>query len=126
MNTKILISTLTFVTLVPFVAMAECERPWPVPIPDAESATKEQMLEAQTVVKEYLAVAEAYLACLDEEAAAIQVDEQDWDAAQEAAMQKKILDRRYNAASDEMLVVAERYNQTVRAYKAREEPPADQ
>ena len=88
-------------------------------IPDGKSASKEDMLEAQKAVKTYMADADAYLICLEEEAAAVQVDPEDKEAIQVAMEEQAIRTRRHNAMVDEMHLLAERFNQTVRAYKNR-------
>lgn len=119
MKTERLIPTIIFAVLLPLAAAAECERPWPVEVPDGATASKEEMLEAQKAVKDYLARADEYLLCLEEEEAAVKVDAEDPEAVQAAAEEKVVRARRHNAAVDEMEQVAEQFNQTVRAYKAR-------
>lgn len=78
------------------------------------------MLEGQRGVKTYVAAMEVYLECIvDEEKAAIasMQDIQPEDEQQRAdAMNKK-----YNAAVDEMERLAAQFNAEVQAYKARED-----
>ena len=109
--------------LITFSALSEeseCERPWPVLIPE-ETPNKEQLLEMQRKVKAYLAAAEAYLACNEEEQAAIQVDPNDSESVAYGQEQLDILLRRYNNTVDEMHVVGENFNEKVRAYKAAQD-----
>ncbi len=105
--------------LISVSVQAECDRPWPVDVPDGKTADKEEMLQAQRAIKAYMAEADAYLMCLEEEEAAVQVDPNDEEALQEAMEAQAIRTRRHNAMVDEMHLIAERYNQTVRAYKNR-------
>ena len=87
-------------------------------IPNGGTATKEDMLEGQRGVKTYVAAMEVYLECIvDEEKAAMAAmeDMQPEDEQQRAdAMNKK-----YNAAVDEMERLAAQFNAEVQAYKAK-------
>ena len=90
-------------------ASAECSTPDPASIPDGAKATSEEMVEAQTYVKQYIAEMELYLVCLDEEAAALEeppTEEQSQSHTQ-----------RHNTAVDSMEAVAAQFNEQVRAYK---------
>ena len=82
-------------------------------IPDGNTATSEQMLGAQRLVKAYVQTMEEYLACLDTEVAAL------GDEATEAHL--LIRDKRHNAAVEAMEAVAGDFNYAVRVYKARTE-----
>lgn len=77
------------------------------------------MLEGQRGVKTYVAAMEVYLECIIEEekiAIAVIEDIQPEDEQQRAdAMNKK-----YNAAVDEMERLAAQFNAEVQAYKAKE------
>lgn len=88
-------------------------------IPNGGTATKEDMLEGQRGVKTYVAAMEVYLECIvDEEKAAMAAmeDMQPEDEQQRAdAMNKK-----YNAAVDEMERLAAQFNAEVQAYKAKD------
>lgn len=111
--------------LVSLCAAAECDKPWPVDVPDGEKATKEEMIETQKAIKAYLADADAYLICLEEEGRAVKVDPEDKDAIQEAMEDQAIRTRRHNAMVDEMHMIAERFNRTVRAYRERQPSKVD-
>lgn len=90
-------------------AAAECTPPAEVEIPDGRTATLEQMLEAQTAVRAYLADMEVFLACINEE-----VEAQPEDTPQEVAA---ALIERHNAAVTEMETVAARFNEQRIAYQ---------
>ena len=102
-------------------AHAACTYPRPPQrLPDGNTATKAEMIEAQRVVKKYDADINAYLACLKLE------HEQQF--AKDAAMteeQKKYMARlqvqKHNAAIDELESVASRFNEQVQVFNARNE-----
>ncbi|MFT5500739.1 MAG: hypothetical protein ACI88G_000872 [Woeseiaceae bacterium] len=116
---KILIKIICTVSVL-FAAQSAfaCDYPDRVLIPNGGTATKEDMLEGQRGVKTYVAAMEVYLECIvDEEKAAVTAMEnmQPEDEQQRAdAMNKK-----YNAAVDEMERLAAQFNAEVQAYKAK-------
>lgn len=89
-----------------------CEYPRSPALPDGETATQEQMFEAQRSVRSYVAAAEAYLACLE----AAEADPENPVTPKQAEINVK----RYNAMVDEMHRVSDQYNIAVRIYKARQ------
>lgn len=103
-------------------AHAACSYPRPpAKLPDGNTATMEEMMEAQKAVKKYDADINAYVACLK-----LEHDKQlseDGDALTDD--QKKYMARlqvqKHNAAIDELESVAARFNEQVKAYKARNE-----
>lgn len=97
-----------------------CEYPQRADVPNGATATKEDMLAGQTAVKEYVTAMESYLACIDQEekdtlASLAELSDEE-KASREAAFTKK-----YNAAVEEMQLVAAQFNEEVRTYKARSE-----
>ena len=98
----------------------ECDRPWPVMIPE-ETPDKDTMLELQGKVKDYLAAAEAYLACNEEAQGNIVLDPSDPESVAAAQDELDKLLRRFNNTVDEMHVVGENFNEQVRAYKAAQD-----
>lgn len=93
-----------------------CDYPRKPDLPIGSKATKEDMLNGQRSVKDYMASMEAYLACIDkeeQETLATLGDLSDEEKVnREAALTKK-----YNAAVQEMELVAARFNEQVRDYK---------
>jgi hypothetical protein len=77
------------------------------------------MLEGQRGVKEFVAAIELYLECIvDEEKmdrAAIEVI-----SAEDEQQREDLLNKKYNAAVDEMERLAAQFNVEVQAYKAKE------
>ena len=91
-------------------AQQDCERPWPVEVPEV-AVSKDEVLAAQKKVKQYLKDAEAYLACND--AAQKELPPEEATTAQTM----RILTGLYNNTVGEMEVVAEQFNVLVRKYK---------
>lgn len=95
-----------------------CDYPDRADVPDGSTATKEEMIDGQRGVKAYMSAMEEYLSC-------IEAAEQDTVAGggdlDETTKQQRIemYNKKYNAAVDEMNLVAEEFNLQVRAYKDR-------
>ena len=97
-------------------AAAACENPTMVAIPDGQTATMGQLLDAQGQVKTYMAAMEEYLACLSQELEA---------AGDDAPAEfKSLMVTRHNTAVSEMETVAADFNTQVQAYKAANPQPA--
>lgn len=92
-------------------AVAACEYPADVALPDGAKSSEAEMNAGAAVVKKYIAEMEGYLACLDAEEAALPVEEQ---TPETKAMHIK----RHNAAVDAMEATAGRFNEQIKAYKA--------
>jgi hypothetical protein len=93
-----------------------CENPSMVPMPDGQTSTREQMLDAQTKVKGYMAAMEEYRACLNDELEA---------AGEDAPAEfKSLMITRHNAAVTEMESVASAFNDQLRAFRAANPEPA--
>lgn len=99
-------------------AAIACDYPQRATIPNGDTATKDDMLAGQRSVKAYMAAMEEYLTCIEREesetlAQMSELSEED-KTARSAALTKK-----HNAAVEEMEIIAARFNEAVRAYKAR-------
>jgi hypothetical protein len=92
-------------------AWAACEYPADVKIPDGKKATEDEISAASSAVKTYLGEMDAYMTCLDADAAALPVEQQTPEA-------KALHVKRYNAAVDAMEVTAGKFNEQLRAFKA--------
>ena len=95
-----------------------CDYPKRVKIPNGTTATKEDMLQGQRDVKQFVSAMEVYLTCIvDEEKSARAVIE---DLSAEMEQQREdMLNKKYNAAVDEMERVAAQFNVEVQAYRAK-------
>lgn len=96
-----------------------CEYPDRVMIPNGTTATKEDMLEGQRGVKKFVTAMDLYLECIiDEEKMARALVE---DLSPDDEQQREdLLNKKYNAAVDEMERLAAQFNVEVQAYKAKE------
>ena len=95
-----------------------CDYPHRADVPDGSTATKEEMIAGQRGIKSYMSAMEAYLSCIEaaEQETVAATDEIDVDAKQQRI---DMYNKKYNAAVDEMNLVAEEFNMQVRAYKER-------
>src|SRR5690606_24765343 len=103
------------------IAAAECVYPKaPASVPDGKTATEEEMLAGMRAVKEYNAQVTAYLSCLDMQMQT-DISNAGADASPETISQIKAINaKRHNAAVEELEAHAARFNEQVKAYKARE------
>lgn len=113
--TKPLVATLFLLCAAPILA---CDYPVKITVPNGVAATKEEMLEGQKAVKQYVADMEAYLECIvaEEQASRAEMDNLDAETEQQ---REDMLNKKYNAAVEEMETIAAAFNSEVQAYKAR-------
>jgi len=97
-----------------------CDYPSRVLIPNGSTATKDDMLNGQRNVKTYVAAMEVYLECIvDKEKMAIGLLD---DLEPEEEQQREdMMNKKYNAAVDEMERLAAQFNAEVQAYKAKDD-----
>jgi len=93
-----------------------CDYPPRVDMPDGATAGKEAMIAGQKDVKAYMAAMDEYLVCIegDEASAVISLGDTDKDSKRQRA---EMFNKKYNAAVEQMNLVAEEFNIQVRAYK---------
>lgn len=97
-----------------------CDYPSRVLIPNGSTATKDDMLNGQRNVKTYVAAMEVYLECIvDQEKMAIgSLDDLE---PEEEQQREDMMNKKYNAAVDEMERIAAQFNAEVQAYKAKDD-----
>ena len=95
-----------------------CEYPERVLIPNGSTATKEEMITGQSGVKKYVADMEIYLQCIQDEERAAREAMTDLKPEDEQE-REDMLNKKYNAAVDEMERVAAQFNAEVQAYRAQ-------
>jgi hypothetical protein len=104
-------------------AQADCTYPRaPDAVPDGNTASKEEMIAAKNEVSRYNTEMNAYLDCLKLEInAATPKDPSKLskDDRAKAEQQEKILTQKNNAAVDELQAVVGRFNDQLKAYKAK-------
>jgi len=86
-------------------------------IADGATATEAQMIDSQKALKEYLALGNEFLACIDKEEAALSTKTD--ITPEQAAEHKARLTQTYNAVVDDMNAVAESFNTSLRAFKSK-------
>jgi hypothetical protein len=107
-------------------AYADCSYPTPPDhLPDGNTATLQEMVEAQKAVKEYDKAINAYVACIQLErndaigkvAKAGETPTPEQKKAMEDMERVEV--QKHNAAIDQLQSVADRFNEQVRVYKAK-------
>ena len=105
-------------------ANADCSYPAaPGKFPDGNVATKEEMLAAKKLVTQYNTDIDTYLGCLKSEYDAKLADSADATKAQKEKMASD-LTTKSDAAVKEVTDVTDRFNEQLRAWKAKNQPPA--
>jgi hypothetical protein len=103
-------------------AYAACTYPTePTDIPDGNTATLEQMVAAQKSVKEFDAAIGAYTACLKLEHEAALAKSPDLSEGKKKELDR-MLQQKHDAAIAADEALAARFNEQVRAYKAKSAP----
>jgi hypothetical protein len=101
---------------------AACDYPIaPGKFPDGTQATKEEMLTAKHAVEKYNSDIEVYLGCIKTEFDAKLAAQTDATADQKAEMER-VQSQKHNAAVEEVTAVAARFNEQLRAWKAKNMP----
>ncbi|HXY76173.1 MAG TPA: hypothetical protein VEH54_04635 [Steroidobacteraceae bacterium] len=117
---KALFAMLGTAALAAGTAYADCQYPpAPTKLPDGATATLDEMLAGQKEVKAYDKAINEYVGCIDKE-----LDDQITKAGdtlkpQQILDMKKVEAQKHNAAIDQLQSVADRFNEQVKAYKAR-------
>ena len=93
-----------------------CDYPQRANIIDGATATKDAMIASQKSVRAYMATMDEYLTCLEteEKDAVAYLDSPD---SSDQQRREDMLAKKYNAAVEEMEIVAAEFNEQVRAYK---------
>lgn len=95
-----------------------CDYPDRADIPNGGTASKDEMLAGQRSVKSYMAAMDEYLACIEQQEKDILASMGDI-TEEERTNRQEALTKKHNAAVEEMELVAEQFNEEVRAYKAQ-------
>ena len=113
---KIMKSAVSVTILLLAQSALACDYPTRVDMPDGATAGKEAMIAGQKDVKAYMAAMDEYLSCIesDEAAAVLSLGDIDKDSKRQRA---DMFNKKYNAAVEQMNLVAEEFNVQVRAYK---------
>ncbi|HUI61500.1 MAG TPA: hypothetical protein VLX90_14830 [Steroidobacteraceae bacterium] len=99
---------------------ADCSYPTPPEkIPDGNSATLEEMVTAQKAVKEYDKAINAYVACIKLEHDDAVTKGGDKLTKEQLADMERVEVQKHNAAIDQLQSIADRFNEQVKVYKAK-------
>ena len=96
-----------------------CDYPQRADVPDGATATKDEMIAGQRGVKSYITAMEEYLACIEAEEAQAVLEMGDDVDENGKRQREELFNKKYNAAVEEMNLVAEEFNIQVRTYKSR-------
>lgn len=119
---KKLLESLTAVTALLLAApLLACDYPERAQIPNGSTATRDEMIAGQQSVKAFITAMEEYLRCIEGAEADVKASEDIDD--EEKASRVAALIKKYNAAVDDMNIVAAQYNDEVKAY--RDQPGGD-
>ncbi len=106
---------------------ADCTYPPPpAKLPDGNSATMEEMLERQKAVTQYNKDINAYVACIKLEHESAVTNAGDKLTPQQKTDMEKMEVQKNNAAVDQLQSIADRFNEQVRLYKAKNDPERQQ
>ena len=97
-----------------------CDYPAKIDMPNGMTATKEDMLSGQRNVKKFVADMEVYLECIVAEEKESRSQAENLDPEEEQ-LREDLLNKKYNAAVDDMEIVAANFNAAVQSYKERED-----
>ncbi len=102
------------------VSLADCTLPKaPTSFPDGKKATKEEMIAAQTVVKQYVAeIEDHYLPCVDGETNPALAEGATAEQKKAYIAKEKAKTERHNAAVDEESKVSALFNDQIKLWKA--------
>ncbi len=99
---------------------ADCTYPRaPTRIPDGSTASLDEMMAAKQEVKEYNDATSAYLSCIQQERDDAIAKQGDKISAPDRAKLEHIEAEKHNAAIAQLQGIADRFNEQVRAFKAK-------
>ena len=117
---------ITALTALAAPVYADCSYPPPPSkIPDGNTATMEEMLEAKKAVTQYNKDINAYVACikLEHESAVSKVGDKPTPEQKEDMKRMEQMEvQKNNAAVDQLQSVADRFNEQVKIYKQKHDP----
>ena len=95
-----------------------CDYPSTPHIPDGATASKDELLAAKTAVQDYIAAVDEYLTCI-ETAEKDAIADLDNPSADELQRRNDMLNRKFDAANEQKVLVGEQFNQQIRAYNQK-------
>jgi hypothetical protein len=102
-------------------AFAACTHPLaPAHLPDGATATKDEMVAANQLVKQYMADMDAYLQCVDSEAPKVPTGKQTDEEKAKHAQAQKIVTEKHNAAVAEEEAMRDDWHNRLTAWKEKQ------
>ena len=99
---------------------ADCPYPQaPAKLPDGATATLEEMIAGQKTVQAYEKAINEYNACIDKALEEQIAQKGDQLKPEDKAKMQQLEAQKHNAAVDQLQSVADRFNEQVKIYKAR-------
>lgn len=95
-----------------------CDYPERPAIPDGATAGKDELLAAKDAIQAYMADVDTYLQCIESEETAA-IAELDNPSPEELQRRDDILNKKFDAANEEKVLLGEQFNQQIRAYNAK-------
>ena len=115
--------TITATVVLAGPVYADCSYPPPpAKLPDGNTATMQEMLDAKKAVTQYNKDINAYVACIKLEHETAVTNAGDKISPEQKAQMEKMEVQKNNAAVDQLQSVADRFNEQVRIYKAKNDP----
>jgi outer membrane murein-binding lipoprotein Lpp len=117
---KALLTMVLGAALLSGTAHADCTYPSaPAKLPDGASATLEDMVAGQKAVKDYDKSIKEYVDCIDKELEEKIAKGGDKLKPEQKTDMQKVEAQKHNAAIDQLQNVADRFNEQVKVFKAR-------
>lgn len=95
-----------------------CDYPARPAIADGDTASKDQLIEAKNSVQDFIAKVDVYLTCLETEEKAA-VAEMDNPSEEELQRRDEMLNKKFDAANQEKVLLGEQFNQQIRIYNQK-------
>ena len=87
-------------------------------IPNGSTASKDELLAAKANVQNYIAAVDDYLTCIETEEKAA-VSAMDNPSTEELQRRNDMLNKKFDAANEQKVLVGEQFNQQIRAYNQK-------
>jgi hypothetical protein len=101
-------------------AALACDYPARISIANGMTATKSEMVQSQRDVKTFVAAMEVYLECILDEEKEARAEIADI-LPEEEQQREEMLNKKYNAAVEDMERIAAQFNNEVQSYKKRDD-----
>lgn len=95
-----------------------CDYPERPGIPDGATASKDDLLAAKDAIQQYMADVDVYLKCIESEETAA-VEKLDNPSPEEVQRREEMLNKKFDAANEEKVLLGEQFNQQIRIYNEK-------